>query len=77
MEPGSPWKNAYSETSMSRFGKELLKREVFPNLLEVNLLVKEYRNHHNHEQPHSALGDRTPAEFADLCGSSGVYADLT
>jgi len=29
IEPGSPWENAYSETFISRFGDELLKREVF------------------------------------------------
>jgi transposase InsO family protein len=64
IEPGSPWENAYSETFISRFGDELLKREVFSGLLEAKVLVEEYRNHYNHERPHSALGYRTPAEFA-------------
>jgi putative transposase len=65
IEPGSPWENAYSETFNSRFGDELLKREVFTSLLEAKILVEEYRNHYNHERPHSALlGYLTPAEFA-------------
>jgi transposase InsO family protein len=64
IEPGSPWENAYSETFNSRFGDELLKREVFSGLLEAKVLVEEYRNHYNQQRPHSALGYLTPAEFA-------------
>ena len=64
IEPGSPWENAYSETFISRFGDELLKREVFTSLLEAKVLVEDYRSHYNQERPHSALGYRTPAEFA-------------
>ncbi len=67
IEPGSPWENAYSEAFTSRFSDELLKREVFINLLEAKVLVKKYRNHYNSERPHSALGYRTPAEFAESC----------
>jgi putative transposase len=67
IEPGSPWENAYAETFISRFGDELLKREVFANPLEAKVLVEEYRIHYNHERPHSALGYRTPAQFAALC----------
>ena len=41
IEAGSPWENAYSETFISRFGDELLKREVFSGLLEAKVLVEE------------------------------------
>jgi putative transposase len=64
IEPGSPWENAYSETFISRFSDELLKREVFTNPLEAKVLVEDYRSYYNHYRPHSALGYRTPAEFA-------------
>ena len=43
IEPGSPWENAYSETFISRFRDELLKREVFADLLEAKVLVEDYR----------------------------------
>jgi len=76
IEPGSPWENAYAETFISRLGDELLKREVFGSLPEAKVLVEEYRNHYNGERPHSALGYRTPAEFAALCESVGVEEDL-
>src|SRR5215210_2303144 len=51
IEPGSPWENAYSETFISRFGDELLKREVFADLLEAKVLVEDYRGHYNHHRP--------------------------
>ncbi len=68
VEPGSPWENAYSETFISRFSDELLKREVFADLLEAKVLVEDYRGHYNHHRPHSALGYQTPAEFAMAVG---------
>jgi putative transposase len=69
--------NAYSETFNSRFGDELLKREVFTSLLEAKVLIEEYRNHYNQERPHSALGYRTPAEFAASCEpATGVDEEL-
>ena len=77
IEPGSPWENAYSETFIGRFGDELLKREVFTSLLEAKVLVEEYRQRYNHERPHSALGYRTPMEFAASCESAGEYTHLT
>jgi putative transposase len=65
IEPGSPWENAYSETFISRFSDELLKRELFADLLEAKVLVEDYREHYNHDRPHSALGYQTPAQFTE------------
>jgi transposase InsO family protein len=62
--PGAPWENAYSETFNSRFGDEVLKREVFTGLCEAKVLAGQYRREYNTERPHSALGYRTPAAFA-------------
>ena len=76
VEPGSPWENAYSETFISRFGDELLKREEFSGLLEAKVPVEEYRNRYNQERPHSALGYLTPAEFAASCEPVSVDEDL-
>ena len=77
IEPGSPWENAYSETFISRFGDELLKREVFSSLLEAKVLVEEYGRHYNHQRPHSALGYLTPAEFAASCDTAGANEGFT
>jgi putative transposase len=67
IEPGAPWENAYSETFNSRFGDELLKREVFDTLVEAKVLVAKYRKEYNEERPHSALGYATPKEYAEQC----------
>lgn len=67
IEPGSPWENAYAESFIGRLGDELLKREVFTSLMEAKVLVEEYRDYYNHNRPHSALGYRTPWEFAASC----------
>ncbi len=76
IEPGSPWENAYAESFIGRFGDELLKREAFAGLVEAKVLVADYREHHNHRRPHSALGYRTPSEFAASCRSGGVDAGI-
>ena len=76
IEPGSPWQNAYAETFNSRLEDELLGREVFATLLEAKVLLEGYRQHYNHERPHSALGYWTPAEFRALCELEGVDEEL-
>ena len=76
IEAGSPWENAYAESFIGRFGDELLKREVFAGLVEAKVLIEEYREHHNHRRPHSALCYRAPSEFAALCGWAGVDAGI-
>lgn len=75
IEPGSPWENAYSESFNSRFEDELLNREIFGSLTEAKVLVEQYRLAYNHERPHSALGYRTPVEFAAE-EASEVQADV-
>lgn len=64
IEPGSPWQNAYVESFNGKLDDELLGREVFTSLAEAKVLIEQYRLGYNHERPHSALGYRTPAEFA-------------
>lgn len=76
IEPGSPWQNAYSESFNSRFEDELLNREIFSTLTEAKVLVEQYRLAYNQERPHSALGYRTPAEFAAE-EASGAQAYVT
>jgi putative transposase len=48
IEPGSPWEGAYSETFISHMRDEVLKREVFTDLLEAKVLIEDYRGHYNH-----------------------------
>ncbi len=62
--PGSPWENGYIESFNGKLRDELLDREVFETLWEVQVLSEQWRNEYNHERPHSALGYRPPAPVA-------------
>jgi putative transposase len=44
---------------------ELLAIEQFDTLLEAQVLVGDWRVDYTPTAPHSALGMRTPADFAD------------
>ncbi len=74
IEPGSPWENGYSESFNSRFRDELLDRELLTSLIEAKVVVEEYRQHYNRRRPHSAIGYKTPAEYAELCRAEATVA---
>ena len=44
---------------------ELLNVEAFETLLEAQVLAEDFRIDYNTYRPHSALGQLTPAEFAE------------
>lgn len=61
IELGSPWENGYIESFNGKMRDELLNREIFDTLLEVQILIERWRQEYNHIRPHSALGYRPPA----------------
>ena len=61
IEPGSPCENGYVESFNGKLRDELLDREVFYTLLEVRVLIEQYRQTYNCIRPHSSLGYRPPA----------------
>lgn len=71
IHPGSPWENGYGESFIGKLRDELLSREVFGSRLEAQVLLDEFREHYNHDRPHSALDYRSPAQFAKLSGGDG------
>ena len=68
--PGSPWENAYIESFHDKLRDECLNRELFGSLLEAQVIIEQWRMEYNGLRPHSALGYRTPDEFAAAHGSS-------
>ena len=68
--PGSPWENAYAESYHARLRDELLEREEFGSLTEARVLLEDWRAEYNQERPHSALGYKTPEEFAAACADA-------
>jgi len=66
IEPGSPWENGYIESFNGKLRDELLNREVFYTLKEVEVVTEQWRREYNQFRPHSALGYRPPAPEATL-----------
>ena len=66
IEPGAPWENGYVESFNGKLRDELLDREVFYTLLEVQVLTEQYRQTYNQIRPHSSLGYQPSAPEAIL-----------
>jgi putative transposase len=62
IKPGSPWQNGFVESFNGKLRDECLNREWFVTRREAKLLIEKWRQFYNNERPHSALGNRTPAE---------------
>ena len=65
IRPGKPVENGYIESFNGKLRDECLNVEVFFNLADARRKLDLWRRDYNHHRPHSALADRTPAEFAD------------
>jgi putative transposase len=66
IEPGSSWENGYCERFNSKFGDELLDREIFPTLREPEVLIERWRKEDNAVILHSSLSGRPLALEAIL-----------
>jgi transposase InsO family protein len=66
--PGTPWNNGYIESFNNRLRKECLNRNHWTTLFEARVVIGDFKHEHNHRhRRHSALGYRTPAEYAAAC----------
>ena len=64
IEPGKPVQNAYIESFNGRLRDECLNEHWFMSLPTARTIVENWREDYNAVRPHSALGNRTPEEFA-------------
>ncbi len=64
IHPGKPMQNGYMESFKGRFRDECLNENWFVSLRDARLLNEQWRQHYNQERLRSALGYRTPEEFA-------------
>jgi putative transposase len=64
LKPGSPWENGHIESFHDKLRDECLNRELFGNLHEARVILESWRIEYNERHPHSALGYRTPSEYA-------------
>ena len=68
--PGTPWNNGYIESFNNRLRKECLNRNHWNTLMEARVVIGDFKADHNLRHRHSALGYRTPAEYAAVCTCS-------
>lgn len=64
IDPRKPVQNAYSESFNGRFRDERLNEHWSTSLPAARHIVETWRDDYNAVRPHSALGNRTPREFA-------------
>ena len=78
IRPGRPVENGYIESFNGRLRDECLNVEVFFTLADARRKLTLWLHDYNHHRPHSALADRTPAEFAAIFsgGNDGDKAAL-
>ncbi len=65
IDPGKPVQNAYIESFNGRLRDECLNEHWFMNLSAARGILEAWRDDYNAVRPHSALGYRTPEEFAE------------
>jgi putative transposase len=64
IQPGRPMENGYVESFNGRLRDECLNENWFGDLAEARETIEAWRQDYNRCRPHSALGYRTPEEFA-------------
>ncbi len=62
--PGTPTDNPYIEAFNGRLRDECLDQHWFASLDDARQTIESWRLDYNHERPHGALGNRTPATVA-------------
>jgi putative transposase len=70
IQPGRPMQNGYIESFNGRLRDECLNANAFPTMADARAKVEHFRRDYNGERPHSALGYRTPNEFAAVFAPS-------
>jgi putative transposase len=73
IRPGRPVENGFIESFNGRLRDECLNVEWFSSLEDARQKLAKFREHYNHQRPHSALADRTPADFAALHGGKASH----
>ena len=64
IDPGKSMQNAFVESYNGRMRDECLNANWFLNVADARRKILEWRQDYNQQRPHSALGYRTPSEYA-------------
>ena len=64
IDPGKPMQNGFIESFNGKLRDECLNLNWFHNLQEAREIISRWKDEYNMVRPHSALGQKTPAEYA-------------
>ncbi len=73
---GKPMQNGYIESFNGRMRDELLNESLFLDLDQTRQIIAAWVADYNTTRPHSSLGYRTPAAYADHLTATGHRAAL-
>jgi putative transposase len=73
IEPGKPTQNAKIESFNGRLRDECLNQEWFTSLDHARVVLADWKEDYNHVRPHSALGYKTPVEWAQSKTDSSTF----
>lgn len=76
IDPGKPMQNGHAESFNGRFRDECLNANWFVNLGDARRAIEAWRRDYNGNRPHSALGYRTPAEYAASTATSAAVTSV-
>ena len=74
--PGKPMQNGYIESFNGHMRDELLNESLFLDLDQARQIITAWVADYNTRRPHSSLGYRTPAAYADHLTATGHRAPL-
>ena len=75
IQPGKPTQNGHVESFHGRLRDECLNTNWFWNLWDARRKIAAWQIDYNTNRPHSSLGYRTPAEFAEQAASPSTPSD--
>ena len=75
IEPGRPMENGYVESFNGKFRDECLNQHWFVDPPDARSKIGDWKQDYNQARPHSALGYRTPEEFARNAAATGCAKD--
>lgn len=64
IQPGKPTQNAFVESLNGKLRNECLNLHWFRSIEEARDKIKQWRDHYNHQRPHSSLNYMSPVAFA-------------
>jgi putative transposase len=63
IDPGCPWQNGKEERFNGTVRDECLNLQRFASVAEARVHLEAFRQHYNHDRPHSRLNYMTPVAF--------------